>query len=197
MRSLHAHYTCIATDPNFLGCDIIGIAETRLNNEEILSCNYSFSGFDAHANSTNNTQAPHHGLATYTKPDVSPYDTIHFHSKELEFTVHFMPHSFSPRQVVFLYYAPNNTFDLFQELMTDHLVGKINLNLPTLIIGDFNFDMNKAHPTLLCFMQNIFHCKLLPSRNTTDNSRIDLCFSNITDTDIHLIECPWSDHKAM
>ena len=108
-RSLHAHYKYVATDPNFLACDVIGIAETRLNNQQIMSKKYSFDGFETHANSVDNSNAPHHGLATYIKPDITPFDTLHFHSEKLEFTVHLMPHHFSPPQVAFFLLRPEET----------------------------------------------------------------------------------------
>ena len=98
-------------------CDVIGIAETRLNNQQILSQKYSFDWLQTHANSVDNTNAPHYGLATYINPEITPFDTQHFHSEKLEFRVHFMPHHFSPPQVAFFYYsALNNTLSLFKNL---------------------------------------------------------------------------------
>jgi len=193
---LHANHSYISHDPNFLACDLIGIAETRLTNDQTLSSTFELTGFTTYSNSSTSCNAPPHGLATYIKQDLIPYDTLQFHSKYLEFTVHFMPESFSLRQIVFLYYAPNKSLASFQDVINENLAGRMDRRLPTLIIGDFNFNVNKHHPGFLQFLSQTFGCTLIPTGNTTDDSQI-VCFSNVNDTEIHLIECPWSDHKAV
>ena len=66
-----------------------------------------------------------------------------------------------------------------RKTISDELLPYIDLNLPLLILGDFNLDLLKNQDSFLAFMQESFHCKQHIDKLTTGSSVLDLVFATV------------------
>ncbi len=87
VRSLHKHISDIKHDQNLLCADIIGLAETRLceNDEDRL---YEIAGYDIVRNDQDRTASltrPHHGLIMYVRTDSEIHKIHRYSSSNFEF----------------------------------------------------------------------------------------------------------------
>ena len=196
-RSLHKHIKDVSNDHNLLSAHIIGIAETRLlQNDDTI--NYNINGYHLIRNDQDtNTQAnrPPHGLAIYVKDDVKIKSVFSFSSQKLEFTYMNVEHTLSEMQIVVLYKSPGLSYHDLTLLLETKLLPHLDIVKPLIVIGDFNIDILHGNRAIVNFMDRTFACKLHTCQPTTDNlSAIDLIFSNQNGC-IDTIETYWSDHK--
>ena len=106
----------------------------------------------------------------------------------------------SPRnvQIVTLYKSPSCDNDRFRNKMSTELLPHLDMAVPLLIIGDFNFDLFQDQGWFLAFMEDSFHCQQHVNQPTaTAGSLLDLVFTNADLISCDAIYCSWSDHKTI
>ena len=203
-RSLHAHINDIRSDPNILNADVIGLAETRLitndSYEDYVLENYNF--FRTDQEQTNPRTRPPHGLALYIKNTLSIKDIKDYSHPDFEFVAADIAGSKGHIQVVVIYKSPKCKFQAFKDFCMNKLVPCLNFNCNLILMGDFNFDIQKSSSSsFLAFMKQTFQCNQIIKKVTTDyNSTLDLIFIK---TDLStpilsdVLEAYWSDHHVI
>lgn len=75
----------------------------------------------------------------------------------------------------------------------------LDLNLPMVIMGDFNTEMSNAENNAkLTHISQLFNCQELVTEPTNDHGNmIDLMFSNYPNASVSTLESTWSDHKLL
>lgn len=72
-----------------------------------------------------------------------------------------------------------------------------------MIMGDFNFDLQTGNDNFFKFMEETFSCRQDVSKVTGNyGSMLDLIFIKVNsevhiETDVHVAEAYWSDHKVV
>ena len=201
-RSFHAHFQDILADENFIHADVVAFAESRLKETDAIDM-YSLEPFiplrnDEKVDATSKCR-PYHGLITFIKAQHYIFCFNHFSSVSLEFTFLKTGSVSNPIQIVFLYRSGAFSFEMFKGLMTKELLPIVEPTMNLIIMGDFNFDVSdKVHVKLQEYMQTNFKCQNIMTSTTTDQgSTIDLMFTNMDNVSTAILECPWSDHKAI
>ena len=136
-----------------------------------------------------------HGLAIYIKDTIEFLD-YSYSSKHLEFTFINTTNLVSGMQIVMLYKSPSMTPNDFFEAIEEHLIPCLNQKVPLIILGDFNFHVEK-YPTVVQNLCKLFGCKMLIGKPTTDNLSILYLISSNTDGETVMVETYWSDHKIV
>jgi exonuclease III len=110
-RSLHAHIKDIQSDPNILNADVIGLAETRLTNDDRSEC-YNIQGYNFIRKDQAQTHygtRPPHGVALYVRNTVAVLEIKEFSCSNLEFIAADTIGTKGHMQVVIMYKSPQCT----------------------------------------------------------------------------------------
>ena len=199
-RSLHKYHEDIKSDHNLKSVNVLGLAETKLLKTE-RDRKYAIDGFNLERNDQTEGYSgprPPHGLAVYTQhSNVS--EKYSFSSEKIEFTFMQIQHGLLDLQVVFLYKAPRLSDQLLIDNINDHLLPKLDVSKPLVVMGDFNINvLNQKNYRVLLRLKELFSCELLTDYITTEHmSSLDLIFSNLTSEIVHktgVCNAYWSDH---
>jgi hypothetical protein len=198
-RSLNKHFIDVKHDQGLLSCDIIGLAETRLHENDNDS-SYQIQGYHLIRNdqcTTSTSERPPHGLLIYVKDDVLIKSTDSFSSQNFEFVLLNVARELSEMQVVVLYKSPKMSDSAFRTMLTEKLIPHVVPHKPLVILGDLNIDVLKYHRGVLQYLYDKLNCRLRLNEPTTDNlSALDLIITNI-DATVGTVETYWSDHKII
>ncbi|XP_060603693.1 uncharacterized protein LOC132756597 [Ruditapes philippinarum] len=198
-RSLNKHFIDVKHDQGLLSCDIIGLAETRLHENDNDS-SYQIQGYHLIRNdqcTTSTSERPPHGLLIYVKDDVLIKSADIFSSQNFEFVLLNVARELNEMQVVVLYKSPKMSDSAFRTVLTEKLIPHLVPHKPLVILGDFNIDVLKYHRGVLQYLYDKLNCRLRLNEPTTDNlSALDLIITNI-DATVGTVETYWSDHKII
>ncbi|XP_060603545.1 uncharacterized protein LOC132756482 [Ruditapes philippinarum] len=198
-RSLNKHFIDVKHDQGLLSCDIIGLAETRLH-ENDNDTSYQIQGYHLIRNdqcTASTSERPPHGLLIYVKADVLIKSADRFSSQNFEFVLLNVARELSEMQVVILYKSPKMSDSAFRTMLTEKLFPHLVPHKPLVILGDFNIDVLNCHRGVLQYLYDKLNCKLHLNEPTTDNlSALDLIITNI-DATVGTVETYWSDHKII
>ncbi|XP_060573123.1 uncharacterized protein LOC132731041 [Ruditapes philippinarum] len=198
-RSLNKHFIDVKHDQGLLSCDIIGLAETRLH-ENDNDTSYQIQGYHLIRNdqcTASTSERPPHGLLIYVKADVLVKSADCFSSQNFEFVLLNVARELSEMQVVVLYKSPKMSDSAFRTMLTEKLFPHLVPHKPLVILGDFNIDVLNYHRGVLQYLYDKLNCKLHLNEPTTDNlSALDLIITNI-DATVGTVETYWSDHKII
>lgn len=203
-RSLHAHIKDIQSDPNILNADVIGLAETRLTNDDRSEC-YNIQGYNFIRKDQAQTHygtRPPHGVALYVRNTVAVLEIKEFSCSNLEFIAADTIGTKGHMQVVIMYKSPQCTLQQFKDVCIKELLPFLNVKQSNLVImGDFNFDLQKGNASFLQFMEETFLCKEIVKTVTTDYRTIlDLFFVKVNPDVLvksDVLEAYWSDHNVV
>ena len=200
-RSLHKHFVDVRSEPNVIAADVIGITESRLVASDV-DADYHIEGYKMvrlDQTRTNTNSRPPHGLVMYVK-DEQACECIPLYTSKVQECLLCRLHltTMGDIQIVLLYSSPSCELNDFKNMINAHIKPNVNKERPLLIMGDFNFDIFKQNASLLQFMNEMFSCRQLVQKSTTDyGSCLDLMFSNCQNMYSDVIECYWSDHKLV
>ena len=197
-QSVHKHFSDLRADHSIIASDIITTAESRLisgdRNEQ-----YEIPGFTIHRNDQQQTtqNRPPHGQVFYFSDrcdvvmvlDSTPSPKVEYSMISLT----------SPKelQIVTVYKSPGCTFDTFRQKM-EELLSHLDLRVPLIIVGDFNYDLFQEQRQFLSFMHTSFNCKQYIDQATTKSgSMLDLVFSSVDLLSCEPVYCPWSYHSTI
>lgn len=195
-RSLKKHFDNFTSEYNILCCDIIGLVETRLWEQN--KQRYQINGFKMLC--ANSSSAPH-GLVVYYKEKCN----ITCLGLFCEYGIEYALLSYSDQLIIgFLYCPPcfatiTNLSD-FMLSLSHHLSSYTSCNdTKVLIMGDFNIDTFQ-HTRLDIWPQSL-QLKHLSTNITTDyGSSLDHIYTNMNEKDIvkyGTLESYYSDHKPL
>ncbi len=198
-RSLHKHFLDIKSDPSVLATDVIGIAESwlcELDSEK----DFTLEGFRMFRNDadTSNVRS-HHGIVIYLRIELQCVSYNNFTSKSVEFSIISFIALDSLIQCVVLYKQPSCTLQYLKDTMKNHLLPFLNQNERTVIMGDFNLDLNTGqNADFLNFLKEKFGCNQVINKVTTkSNTQLDLIFTNFTNIQTDVLQAYWSDHNMV
>lgn len=142
---------------------------------------------------------PYHGLVLFVKKDIVVCKFVKFHNPKLEFIFAKLKYDNGHIvQVAVVYKYPICSLNDFKKYVINNLVPLVDVSNALVILGDFNFDINDGHTNFLKFMHTTFVCSQLIEKVTTDyQTKLDLIFTNVTDSYSDVIEAYWSDHKMI
>ncbi|XP_053407909.1 uncharacterized protein LOC128559625 [Mercenaria mercenaria] len=199
-RSLNKHIFDLRNEMNFLAADVIALSKTRLHTS-LPSVNYDLPGFKLFRNdgclNSRNCQA-YHGSAIYMKNFIS-IPEVH-NACDIEITTTYISAIDLYIRIIVVYCPPGkativNIKDLFSNLDI-----KFDLKNPTIVLGDFNFDLSCEH-LLPSFLQQQYQLKQIISTPTTDyGSLLDHIYTNLINDRIFqsgTLEAYFSDHKPI
>lgn len=198
-RSLHKHFFDIKLEPSVLAADVIGIAESwlcELDNEE----DFTLEGFTMFRNDANSSHVrSHHGIVVYLRTQLQCVSYNFFTSKSVEFSIISFMSLDSLIQCVVLYKQPCCTLQHFRDTLKNSLLPFLNKNERTVIMGDFNLDLNTGkYADFLNFMKENFGCNQVINKVTTkNNTQLDLIFTNFTNIQTDVLQAYWSDHNIV
>ena len=199
-QSLYKHFPFMASDRNFTDNDIMLFCETRFHYNDPLN-RYQIPDFKSiRYDEQVYTGRSHHGLVGYLKENINFRMTstcFSYRTNGLEVLLFNINCNCINLDLVLCYKSPttaNSELILGLNSIKNHL----DLNIPCLVLGDFNVDVsNPRNNYLLEKMENILGMKQYVSEFTTKGqTTLDLCFSNIP-IQHNIIYCPWSYHSSI
>ena len=205
-RSLHKHYNCMKKDHNIIASNVIAVAETRFapydTDRAYHINNFTMLRNDEHAN--NDNLRPPHGQAMYVDHNCTVMDVKTYTSSKYEcmvVTINFRPTS-EVIQIMSIYKAPTCSMQQFKQETIAHIVPIVDKNIPLIILGDFNLDLQQPNgqKVFLAYFEDLFACNHQSTKSTTVyETTLDLVFTNnyLHVHNIDSIFCPWSDHKSI
>ena len=202
-QSLRLHFPLVRRDATFTDADILCLAETRLQQND-LDDDYSIDGF--HPVIRNDQRAklvnvrPSHGLAVYVKRCHEIISSSFISTEKFESLVLNVRSASSHNvyTVIVVYKAPTCSFESFKASILS--LSGLQLLDKLIIVGDFNFDVSREqNQTFLRFMKvNFPKCrKLITSSTTQDNTVLDIGFTTNNRDDSDVITCVWSYHHTL
>ena len=100
--------------------------------------------------------------------------------------------------IFFIYNSPNNSYSQTEKHLIPLIQKEYSLNKNIIVIGDFNIPYNSNSYFKICsqllkynLKQHIHKC------STTNNSTIDLLFTNLQIEKINILYAHWSDHNIL
>ena len=202
-QSLRLHFPLVRRDATFTDADILCLAETRLQQND-LDDDYSIDGF--HPVIRNDQRAklvnvrPSHGLAVYVKSCHEIISSSFISTEKFESLVLNIRSASSHNgyTVIVVYKAPTCSFEGFKASILS--LSGLPLFDKLIIVGDFNFDVSREqNKTFLRFMKvNFPKCRKLSTSSTTqDNTVLDIGFTTNNHGDSNVITCVWSYHHTL
>ena len=204
-RSLHAHFDDVASNYNILSCDVIILAETRLNSTDT-DTEYKLEGYTQMYRNDQCSQPgarPPHGLIAYVKDGISILQTHKISSAHFE-TVHMCIHRPGEKeitQVIGIYISPASNWNSCINSITELLKEIDIMDGTTVILGDFNMKSLISSPNynqkIIGYFEDNYNMLQFINMPTTNNaSTLDLCFSSSS------VSCTsvwnhWSDHRTI
>ena len=182
--TLRKYLNIIKNDLNYTSADVLAFAESRLpssiTNEEISIYGFKevirndLSILDGNGNAI-------HGTAIYIRKEFVVH-SITFHLNLLiEWSLLKITSPCSPTkmiQLVFVYVKNDCCRDLLKSSL-EHIMALININIPYLIVGDFNInEYDYSNQGILEALSTI--TASVPQCTTEYNTKIDLAYGNIT-----------------
>ena len=194
IRSLRKHIQDIKCDHNFCAVDLIFLAETKVTARNF---NHKTLSFNPYVLYTPSSIVGAHGSALYTR-GTSVASVQFVISNQFEFVKVKMKPNMNVRFIVSFYKAPSCSLNLFYTKLIEHMSIFVGQNESFVLFGDLNLDVSvhKSHWFIRQIEQQ-FGCSLLQTYHTTNSTTIDVCFTNVVNSCINTVECPWSDHKAL
>jgi hypothetical protein len=197
-RSLHKHFSDLSADHNITASDIITVAESRLKATDS-DLMYTIEGFTIHRNDQQQSShnRPPHGQVLYIADHCEVTMILPFSSLLFEYSMICLNR---PRnlQIVTIYKSPACDNMTFRDKMLTELLPHIDMALPFIIVGDFNFNLFEQQETFLTLMDNSFHCQqYINQATTTSGSLLDSVFANFEISSCDAVYCAWSDHKTI
>ena len=192
-RSLKLHFNDVKNSYNILAADIIFISETRLQSSDITD-DYAIMNYNTYRL---DGQTSYHGLMLYVHHSIKLHDVSKYSGQQVE-AIKIVLGKYNMKFVIVgLYKSPKASM---MELIS--FVEKMLHNchqLPLTIIGDFNLDVvDGRHSTFCDIMRKQYNCHEYVTEPTTSNqTTIDLVFSNYPHQNTSVIDCYWSDHNLL
>ena len=189
MSSLHKHIANVKANFNICAAEVFFLAETKLTKNDSTS-EYIIPDFQEpyrNDQTSHDSSRPPHGIISYIRNTVKVIEKQKWTSLIFEGILLCVQHTLFriPIQLIGLYIAPQckytNFTRCFDQLMTD-----VDFTSTIIIMGDFNMksitgltdDYNKSVEK---YMKNKYNLDQIVNENTTNyNSKLDLCFTNIT-----------------
>ena len=203
VQSLRLHLPLIQNDASFTDADVICMAETRLQQND-LDSDYAIKGFlqiiRCDQRETMSGMRPPHGLAIYVKSCHKIVSSEALSTNKCEsLAVDVMNmRSKSIYTLIVVYKAPTCSFEDFKTCI--HSLRCFHASEKLVIVGDFNFDVSQdRNKNFLWFMRSVFpSVKILNTIPTTrEKTILDLCFTNCNPSNASIITCVWSYHHTL
>ena len=192
---LHIHIEDLICDRNIREADILIMIETRTNGKLIEGFNLSHQ---IKYNSREHQSRPF-GIAVYRKPHIISKFISEYVKINPQNTGHIEILAFETlnTRIISTYISPNFTNSL-TDIFTS-IYPYIEQTHPTVVIGDFNIDINSKTGTVLkqMFDEIGFKFRLVLNQNSTDKSQIDLLFANFDPVDALYYESIDTLHKPV
>ena len=196
-RSFKKYFKTIQNNQIILQQDINIFVESKLSKYD-QSADYVIQDFIIVRADQKKTTNPHYGIISYINKTLE-ITKIEYMSIETIDTL-YMNVTFKNKKIsIFsIYNSPNNSYSQTEKHLIPLIQKEYSLNKNIIVIGDFNIPYNSNSYFKICsqllkynLKQHIHKC------STTNNSTIDLLFTNLQIEKINILYAHWSDHNIL
>ena len=183
-RSLRKHHEDITEDEELMKSKVIGIAETHLNEDEIVN----LEGYEGHTVNAGKGK----GVAAFSK--IIPNNVIKINEKNFSA----ISLSFENIRIVFTYISKGKKSNEIKSSLISLLQTEIK---PTIIIGDMNYHYSKEEHPLKTIFDEMGFCQKVVEATHDEGNILDHIYVSrpelLSDKDFYLKPLYFSDHDAI
>ena len=147
--------------------------------------------------SPSSTTRPYHGLAIYIKHALAISQVSFYRSTQMEAICLTISKNEIKQQLVFLYRMHTaNKAEFLRQITSNY--NTRDRSFPLTIMGDFNYDIsNNRNNTITTHIENSLLLQQIQHEYTTNNTIIDLVFTDYQNASTSTIDSVFSDHKLI
>ena len=183
-RSLRKHHEDIAEDEEIMRSQIIGIAETHLEEAETVE----LEGYESHSVNAGKGK----GVAAFSR--IIPNNIIKINEEKFSA----ISLSFENIRVIFVYISKGKNINELKSSIVLLLQSEIK---PTIFIGDMNYHYSEEEHPLKSMFKQMGYCQIVDKATHDEGSNLDHVYISgpdlLSENDVYLKPLYFSDHDAI